>query len=195
MPKKDGKIIITVHCDTVWNAASIKLLRRKKRRHYFGNLDNIICVAEVLRSVMPRVRDRRTKFYFTGAEETSMAGAKAVMKREGKALYIPIDLTTAARKADINVEWPYNVNKAELRRVLGKIPRLKVSFKTGHIDETAIYGKKYPTFSLNLPVDGHMHGRTQVSFWKARRFGRAVAEILNRVRKNYIGICTLKETA
>ena len=192
MPKNDGKIVVSVHCDTVWDAASVKLLRRNKRRHYYGNLDNLVCVAEVLRSVMPRVRDRRVKFYFTGAEETTMSGARAVMKREGKALYIPIDLTAAARKSDVNVEWPHNVNRIKLKMVLARIPKLKVSFKTGHVDETAVYGKRYPTFSLNLPVDGHLHGRSQLSFWKARRFGRAVAEILGRVRKNYDAICEVK---
>lgn len=193
MAKNQGKIVVTVHCDTVWMAASVRLLRRRKRRYYSGNLDNIVCVAEVLRSVMPRVRDRRVKFYFTGEEETTMAGAKAVMKREGKALYIPIDLTTAARKSDVNVEWIHNVDRRALKKALWRIPRLKVGFKTGHIDETAVYRKAHPTFSLNLPIEGHMHGKSRVSFWKARRFGRAVAEILKMVRKNYDSICVFRK--
>jgi hypothetical protein len=189
MPRNDGKIIITTHCDVVWKAASVRLIRKKNRRHYYGNLDNLVCVAEVLRSVMPRVKDRRIKFYFTTEEETTMKGAKAVMKREGRALYIPIDVTTASRKSDINVEWLHNVDRKELKAALGRIPKLKVGFKTGHPDETMIYGKKYPAFSLNLPIEGHMHGKSRLSFWKARRFGRAVAEILRRIRLNYDKIC------
>ncbi len=189
MGKRDGKIIVSVHCDTVWNAASVKLVRRKKRRYYYGNLDNIVCVAEVLRSVMPRVHDRRIKFYFTNKEETTMEGAEWVMRREGRALYIVVDITVAARKSDMNIEWPYHVDRPTVKRVFGKIPRLKVSFKTSHADETMVYGKKFPSFSLNLPVDGHVHGRSQVSFWKARRFGRAVAEVLRRARRHYSEIC------
>ena len=193
MAKNQGKIVVTVHCDTVWKAAGVRLLRKRKRRYYSGNLDNIVCVAEVLRSVMPRVSDRKVRFYFTGEEETTMSGAKAVMKREGRALYIPIDLTTAAKKSDVNVEWIQNVDKKALKTALRRIPRLKVGFKTGHIDETAVYGKAHPTFSLNLPIEGNMHGKSRVSFWKARRFGRAVAEILKRIRKDYDAICIFKK--
>jgi hypothetical protein len=195
MAKKDGKIVITVHSDLVWKAAAVRLVRRKRRRYYHGNLDNVVCVAEVLRSVMPRVKDRRIKFYFTSGEESTMIGAKTVMQREGEALYIPIDVTTTARKADVNIEWPHHVDKKGLKRALGKIPKLKVGFKTGHVDETMIFGKKYPTFSMNLPVDGRVHGRAQVSFWKARRFGRAAAEILRRIRKNYDSICVFEKKA
>jgi hypothetical protein len=193
MVKNDGKIIVTVHSDLVWKAASVRLVTRKRRRYYCGNLDNVVCVAEVLRSVMPRVKDRRTKFYFTSEEESTMEGAKAVMKREGSALYIPIDVTTASRRSDVNIEWLQHVDKRELKKALGKIPKLKVGFKTGHLDETMIFGKKYPTFSMNLPVDGRVHGKAQVSFWKARRFGRAVAEILRRIRKNYDSICVFEK--
>ncbi len=195
MVKNDGKIIVTVHSDLVWKAAAVRLVWRKRRRYYYGNLDNVVCVAEVLRSVMPRVKDRRTKFYFTSEEESTMEGAKSVMKREGKALYIPIDVTTAARKADVNMEWLQHVDKRELKKALGKIPKLKIGFKTGHVDETMIFGKKYPTFSMNLPVDGRVHGRAKVSFWKARRFGRAAAEILRRIRKNYDSICVFEKKA
>ncbi|MEM3399902.1 MAG: hypothetical protein QXP42_03640 [Candidatus Micrarchaeia archaeon] len=186
---KPGKIVISVHSDFVWKVARITFVRRRRRRYYYGNLDNVVCVAEVLRSVMPRVRDKRIKFYFTTAEEESMAGAKEVMRREGKALYIPIDVTQASKKADVNVEWPFNVNKKELKRILARIKGFKIGFKTGHKDETQIYGKKYPTFSLNLPIEGNIHGKSCVSFYKARRFGRAVAEILKRVRMNYEKIC------
>ncbi len=193
MAKNDGKIVVSAHCDLIWGAASVKLLRKKKRRYYCGNLDNVVCVAEVLRSVMPRVKDRRVRFYFTTGEETTMSGARTVMKREGGALYIPIDITNAARKSDVNVEWMRNVDKKALRKVLRRIPRLKVGFKTGHVDETHVYGARNPTFSLNLPVEGHMHGISYVSFWKARRFGRAVAEILRRIRKNYDHICAVKK--
>ncbi len=193
MVKNQGKIIVTVHCDLVWKAAGVRLVWKRKRRYYNGNLDNVVCVAEVLRSVMPRTSDRRTKFYFTSEEETTMNGAKAVMKREGKALYIPIDVTHAAKKSDVNIEWMQNVDKRALKRALGRIPRTKIGYKTGHIDETAIYGKSNPTFSLNLPVEGNMHGKSQVSFWKARRFGRAVAEILRRIRRNYDSICMLEK--
>lgn len=187
--RNDGKIIVTVHTDTVWKAAGIKLLRKKRRRYYFGNLDNVVCVAEVLRSVMPRVKDRKAKFYFTTKEETTMDGARAVMRREGRALYIPIDVTHASVKSDVNIEWLYNVNKKALKAAVESIPKKKISFKTGHADETRVYGRKYPTFSLNLPLEGHIHGKARVSFWKARRFGRAVAEILRRVRRNYDAIC------
>jgi len=192
MAKNSGKIIVTTHCDVVWKAAKIKLLRKERKRLYYGNLDNIVCVAEVLRSVMPRIKDRRTKFYFTNGEETTMIGAKAVMHREGKALYIPIDVTTSSKKCDVNIEWIHNLDKKELKRALGYLPKLKVGFRNGHHDETMIFGKKYPTFSLNLPIDGKVHGKSKVSFWKARRFGRAVAEILRRVRRNYDSICTSK---
>jgi hypothetical protein len=194
MRKNDGKIIVSVHCDVIWKAARIKLLRKERRRLYYGNLDNIVCVAEVLRSVMPRTRDRRVKFYFTNGEETTMCGAKGVMHREGRALYIPVDVTSASRKADVNVEWPYNVDQKALKKALN-IPKVKVAHKNGHCDETMIYGKKYPTFSLNLPIDGKVHGKATVSFWKARRFGRAVAEILRRVRKNYDKICVFRKKA
>ena len=189
--KNDGKIIVTVHCDIIWKAAKIKLLRKERKRLYYGNLDNLVCVAEVLRSVMPRVRDRRTKFYFTNGEETTMIGAKAVMHREGKALYIPVDVTGASRKADVNVEWPSNVDKRALKKAHA-IPKVKVTCKNGREDETLVYGKKYPTFSLNLPIEGKVHGKSKVSFWKARRFGRGVAEILRRMRKNYDSICRFK---
>ncbi|NYZ76821.1 hypothetical protein H0O02_00735 [Candidatus Micrarchaeota archaeon] len=192
MAKNAGKIIVTVHSDIVWKAASVRLVRRRRRKLYSGNLDNVVCVAEVLRSVMPRVKDRHTKFYFTGGEETTMSGAKAVMKREGRALYIPIDVTNASRKSDINIEWPHNIDRKALKKMLGGIPRLKVGFKTGHEDETHVFGKKYPAFSLNLPVEGHMHGRSRIPFLKARRFGRAVAEILRGVRLNYDKICMKK---
>jgi len=190
--KKPGKIIITTHCDVIWKAARIKLLRKGRKRLYYGNLDNIVCVAEVLRSVMPRVKDRATKFYFTNGEETTMSGAKAVMHREGRALYIPIDVTSASRKADVNIEWPYNIDKKALQKAL-TIPKLKIGYRTGHLDETMIYGKKYPAFSLNIPIEGTMHGKSRLSFWKARRFGRAVAEILGRVRKNYDAICKFEK--
>ena len=191
--KNDGKIIVSVHCDVVWKAAKIKLLRKERKRLYYGNLDNIVCVAEVLRSVMPRVKDRRTKFYFTNGEETTMYGAKAVMHREGRALYIPIDVTTANKSADVNIEWVHNIDRRELKRALGYLPRLKVGFRNGHHDETLIYGKKYPSFSLNLPIDGKVHGKSKVSFWKVRRFGRAVAEILRRLRRNYDIICAFQK--
>jgi len=190
----DGKIIVSVHCDVIWKAARVKFFRNKRKRYFTGNLDNVICVGAILRSVIPRVRDRKTKFYFTNGEETNMEGAKKVMRREGKALYIAIDVTQAARKSDVNVEWPQNVNKKELRRVLGRIPKLKVGFKTGHPDETMIYGKKYPTFSLNIPLEGNMHGRSHVSFWKVKRFGLSVVEILRRIRMNYDKICEFKTT-
>jgi hypothetical protein len=189
MGKNDGKIIVSVHCDVIWKAARVKLLRKNRRRYYYGNLDNVVCVAEVLRSVMPRVKDRRVKFYFTNSEETDMRGAKAVMHRQGRALYIPVDVTHACKNSDVNVEWTQHVNKKVLKKVLGHIPKLKVGFRTGHHDETKIYGMKYPTFSLNLPLEGEVHGKSKVSFWKARRFGRAVAEILRRVRRNYDKIC------
>ena len=194
MARNDGKIIVSVHCDVIWKAARIKLLRKERKRLYYGNLDNIVCVAEVLRSVMPRVKDRRTKFYFTNGEETTMAGAKAVMHREGKALYIPVDVTNASRNADVNVEWAQNVDKKALKKALA-VPKLKVGFRNGHHDETMIYGKKYPTFSLNIPLEGKVHAKSKVSFWKARRFGRAVAEILKRVRKNYDEICIFRKRA
>jgi hypothetical protein len=189
----DGKIIVSVHCDVVWNAAHVKFFRRKGRRYYDGNLDNVICVGAVLRSVIPRVKDRKTKFYFTNGEETNMEGAKKVMRREGKALYIAIDVTQAAKKSDVNVEWPQNVNKKELRRVLGRIPKLKIGFKTGHPDETMIYGKKYPTFSLNIPLEGNMHGHSRVSFWKVKHFGLSLVEILHRIRMNYDKICEFRQ--
>ncbi len=192
--KNDGKIIVSVHCDVVWKAAKIKLLRKERKRLYYGNLDNIVCVAEVLRSVMPRIKDRRTKFYFTNGEETSMYGAKAVMHREGRALYIPVDVTNASKKADVNIEWVHNMDKRKLKKALGYLPKLKVGFRNGHHDETLIYGKKYPAFSLNLPIEGEVHGKSKVSFWKARRFGRAVAEILRRMRKNYDSVCQFKKT-
>lgn len=195
MERNGGKIIITVHCDLVWKAARVKLDRRKGRRHYYGNLDNVVCVAEVFRSVMPRVPDRRIKFYFTTAEETTMAGARAVMRREGRALYVPIDVTTASRNSDVNVEWTHNVDKKALKAALGRIPRLKIGYRNGHHDETMVFGQKYPTFSLNLPIRGHVHGQTKVSFWKARRFGRAVAEILHVVRRNYDKICVFRKKA
>jgi|SRR5271157_2621467 len=188
----EGKIIVSVHCDVVWHAAHVKFIRRRGRRYYVGNLDNVICVGSVLRSVIPRVKDRRVKFYFTNGEETDMAGAKKVMRREGKALYIAIDVTQAAIKSDVNVEWPQNVNKRELRKVLGRIPKLKVGFKTGHMDETHVYGKKYPTFSLNVPIEGNMHGKSRVSFWKVKRFGLTLVEILRRIRMNYDRICEFK---
>ncbi len=191
--KNDGKIIVSVHCDVVWKAAKIKLLRKERKRLYYGNLDNIICVAEVLRSVMPRVKDRRTKFYFTNGEETTMYGAKAVMHREGRALYIPVDVTTASKTADVNIEWIHNMDKRELKKALGYLPKLKVGFRNGHHDETLVYGKKYPSFSLNLPIEGEVHGKSKVSFWKARRFGRAVAEILRRMRKNYDSVCQFEK--
>jgi hypothetical protein len=188
----DGKIILSIHCDVIWNAAHVRFIRRRRRRYYEGNLDNVVCVGAVLRSVMPRVRDRRVKFYFTNAEETNMLGAKKVMRREGRALYIPIDVTQASRKSDANVEWTHNVNKKVLRKVLGRIPNLKVGFKTGHPDETRIYGAKYPTFSLTLPLQGNMHGKSRVSFWKVKRFGLALVEILRRIRMNYDKICEFK---
>lgn len=185
----DGKIIVSVHCDVIWQAAHVKFVRRRRRRYYEGNLDNVVCVAAVLRSVMPRVRDRKVKFYFTNAEETTMRGARKVMRREGRALYIPIDVTQAARNSDLNVEWMQHVNKKELRRALGRIPNLKVGFKTGHVDETKVYGMKYPTFSLTLPIQGNIHGYSKVSFWKVKRFGLALVEILKKVRMNYDRIC------
>jgi len=187
--RNGGKIIVTAHCDIVWKAAGVKILRKKGRKEYLGNLDNMVCAAEVFRSVMPRVRDRKTRFYFTTAEETTMAGAKAVMKREGRALYIPIDVTTGAKTSDVNVEWLHNVDRGALKRALSRIRRLKISYRNGHHDETMVYGKKYPTFSLNLPIRGEVHGKARVSFYKARRFGRGVAEILRRVRMNYDAIC------
>ena len=189
MGKNDGKIIVSVHSDVIWNAASVKIHRHRRRRYFYGNLDNVVCVAEVLRSVMLRVHDRHLKFNFTTGEETNMIGARKVMKREGRALYIPIDVTNASLKSDVNVEWPHNVNKKALKETLARIRKCKIGFKTGHLDETAVYGTKFPAFSLNLPVEGHMHGRSRVYFWKARRFGRAVAEILHRVRLNYDRIC------
>ncbi|QLJ53251.1 MAG: hypothetical protein Sv326_1076 [Candidatus Fermentimicrarchaeum limneticum] len=189
----DGKIIISVHCDVIWNAAHVKFVRKRRRRYYEGNLDNVVCVGAVLRSVMPRVRDRRVKFYFTNAEETNMLGAKKVMRREGRALYIPIDVTQASRNSDVNVEWMQHLNKKVLKKVLGRIPKLKVGFKTGHPDETRIYGTKYPTFSLTLPLKGRMHGKSRVSFWKVKRFGLSIVEILRRIRMNYDKICEFKE--
>lgn len=189
MRRNHGKIIVSVHCDVVWKAAKIKLLRKERKRIYYGNLDNIVCVAEVLRSVMPRIRDRRTKFYFTNGEETTMYGAKAVMHREGRALYIPIDVTTASPRADINVEWPYNIDMKALKKALGYLPKMKVGYRSGHHDETMVYGKRYPSFSLNLPIEGKVHGKSKATFWKVRRFGRAVAEILRRVRRNYDAVC------
>lgn len=187
--KNGGKIIVTAHCDLVWKAAGIRLLRRKGKKEYIGNLDNTVCVAELFRSIMPRMRDSRMKFYFTTGEEKGMDGAKAVMKREGRALYIPIDVTNASKASDVNVEWMQNVDRKALKRALSRIPRLKIGYRNGHHDETLVYGKLYPTFSLNLPVTGYVHGRARVSFFKARRFGRAVAEILRRVRLNYDPIC------
>jgi len=189
----DGKIIVSVHCDVVWEAAAVRFIRRRRRRYYQGNLDNVVCVAAVLRSVMPRVRDSRIKFYFTNAEETNMKGAKKVMRREGRALYIPIDVTQASRKSDVNVEWMHNVNNRVLKKVLGRIPKLKVGFKTGHPDETRVYGMKYPTFSLTIPLEGNMHGKSRVSFWKVKRFGLALVEILKRIRMNYDKICEFKK--
>jgi len=187
----DGKIIVSTHCDVIWKAARVKFFRKKGRRYFSGNLDNVVCVGAVLRSVIPRVKDKKIKFYFTNGEEIDMEGAKKVMRREGRALYIAIDVTQAAKKSDVNVEWPQNVNKRELRKVLGRIPNLKVGFKTGHPDETKVYGKRYPTFSLNLPIKGNIHGKSRVSFWKVKRFGLAIVEILRRVRKNYDKICEL----
>jgi len=190
--KPPGKIIITAHCDVIWKAARIKLLRHDRKRLYYGHLDNLVCVAEVLRSVMPRVKDRRVKFYFTNGEETTMYGAKAVMHREGRALYIPVDVTNASSKMDVNIEWIYNMNKKALKKSLA-LPKLKVGWRNGHHDETLIYGKKYPCFSINLPLEGPVHGKSRVSFWKARRFGRAVAEILRRVRRDYDEICQFQK--
>jgi len=138
------------------------------------------------------VRDRKVKFYFTNAEETTMKGARKVMRREGKALYIPVDVTQASRKSDVNVEWIQHVNRRELKKVLGRIPKLKVGFKTGHPDETAIYGMKYPTFSITIPIKGNMHGHSKVSFWKVKRFGLSLVEILRRIRMNYDKICEFK---
>ena len=191
--RNGGKIIVTAHCDFVWKAARVKLLRKHRRRFYFGNLDNLVCVAEVFRSVMPRVRDRRMRFYFTTGEETTMDGAKRVMKREGRALYIPIDVTNASKTKDVNVEWTHNVDRKALRRALEKIPKIRLGFRNGHHDETMVYGTKFPTFSLNLPIEGHVHGRASVSFWKARRFGRAVAAILKQVRRHYDEICLVEQ--
>lgn len=193
MEKNGGKIIVTTHCDVVWKAAKIKLRRMERNKEYRGNLDNLVCVAIVLRSVMPRVKDRKTKFYFTTEEETTMAGAEAVMHREGRALYIPVDVTTASKKADVNVEWVHNIDRRTLKKVIGRIPKIKVGYRNGHHDETLVFGKKYPTFSLNLPIDGSVHGKSKVSFYKARRFGKAVAEILMRLRKNYDEVCGINK--
>jgi|GEM_PF-1681609 len=190
-----GKIIITAHCDIIWKAACVRLERKRRRRTYVGNLDNLVCVAEVLRSVMPRLRDRHAKFYFTTGEETDMKGAKSVMRRHGKALYIPIDVTGASKSADVSIEWTYNVDRKALKECLNRVSktkRIKIGYRNGHHDETEVYGQKYPTFSLNLPINGSVHGNARVSFWKVRRFGRAVAEILKAVRKNYDKICVFQ---
>ncbi|MEM3555592.1 MAG: M28 family peptidase [Candidatus Micrarchaeia archaeon] len=190
----DGKIIVSVHCDVIWQAAHVKFVRRRGRRYYEGNLDNVVCVAAVLRSVMPRVRDRKVKFYFTNAEETTMKGARKVMRREGKALYVVVDVTQAARSSDVNIEWMQHINRKALKKVLTRIPNLKVGFKTGHPDETAIYGTKYPTFSITLPLQGNMHGKSKVSFWKVKRFGLSLVEILRRIRMNYDRICEFQKS-
>lgn len=193
MARNNGKIVVTVHTDVVWKAAGIKLVRDIRSWHYIGNLDNVVCVAEVLRSVMPRVKDRNLKFYFTNKEETTMTGARSVMKREGKALYIAIDVTDKSISSDVNVEWMQNVNKEAVKKAIGRIKGKRIRFRTGEHDETLVYGKQHPTFSLNLPIKGHIHGISTVSFWKMRRFGRTVAEMLKRIRKNYDKICMLED--
>jgi len=191
--KNEGKIIVTTHSDIIWKAARIGATKRKNGDKCIeGNLDNLVCVAEIIYDVIPRIHDTNIKFYFTSEEETTMKGAKEVLRREGKALYVVIDVTQSGNGSDVNVEWPYNINIAELKKALANLD-YRISFERGSRDETKVFGKKYPTFSLNLPIKGRIHGRGRVSSEKVKRFGEAVCEILKIARKKYGKICEFND--
>jgi len=174
-----NKIVVTAHCDVVWKAASIRVADGK----YSGNLDNLVALSAMV-SALPDL-DPRIVFYSTTDEEDGMGGAKHVMKTEGRAIYVAIDATDAAVDSDVSVEWMQNLNEKELRKALAQIKGARIGFGKSDFDETHVYGKKHPTFSICLPIRGEMHGESSVSVSKVKRFGRIVNKILNKVLENY----------
>jgi len=175
------KVVMSCHSDTVWDAAHISAYKRRRRIWYYGNLDNLVTVAAVF--VNLHKHPDNVKIYFTMHEETTMAGAKNLMKREGKALYIALDITGMSPRSDVTIEHIHRIDKKKLRELLRPLP-YKITFTDGEPDEAIVYGKKFPTFSLCLPVYGHIHGRTRTSRTKMLRYTRAVLDIAKIVSKN-----------
>lgn len=175
------KVVISCHSDTVWDAAYISAYKRRRRIWYYGNLDNMVTVAALF--VNLHRHPPNVKTYFTMHEETGMAGAKALMKREGKALYIALDVTGMSPRSDVTIEHIHRIDKKKLRELLRPLP-YKITFTDGEADEAMVYGKKHPAFSLCLPVYGHTHGRTRTSRTKMLRYTRAVLDIVKIVSKN-----------
>lgn len=175
------KVVISCHCDIVWDAAYISAYKRRRRVWYYGNLDNMATVAALF--VNLHKHPKNVKTYFTSGEETGMTGAKNLMKREGKALYIALDVTGMSPRSDVTIEHIQRIDKMKLRELLSPLP-YKITFTDGEADEAMVYGKKYPAFSLCLPVYGHIHGRTRTSRTKMLRYTRAVLDIVKLVSRN-----------